>query len=114
MPIIHFILQDGTTRSLTGPNGGSVMETAVQNDIPGIIGACGGCLACATCHVYVHPDWWDRALGPTEEIAPEEEDMLDTAFDQRRCSRLSCQIILGDDLDGLTLSLPGSKTDWAE
>ena len=68
-------------------------------------------VACATCHVYVHPDWWDKVL-PAGTISDEENDMLDLAFDLRRNSRLSCQIIVRDDLDGLILALPGPKPGW--
>ena len=112
MPTIHFIHKDGSTKSVDAPIGLSVMEVAVKNKIAQIEGACGGSLACATCHVYVHPDWWDKVL-PDGAISDEENDMLDLAFDLRKRSRLSCQIIIRDDLDGLTLALPGSKPDWS-
>ena len=111
MPSITFLMKDGTAKSVDAPLGLSVMEIAVKNNIPKIEGACGGSLACATCHVYVHPDWWDRVL-PEDGISDSENDMLDLAFDLRRASRLSCQIIMTPELDGLTVALPGCKTDW--
>ncbi|MGE4313939.1 MAG: 2Fe-2S iron-sulfur cluster-binding protein [Pseudobdellovibrionaceae bacterium] len=111
MPKITFLRKDGTSREIDAPNGLSVMEVAIQNNIDEIEGACGGSLACATCHVYVHPDWKDRTL-PDGEIAEEEEDMLDLAFDLRKSSRLGCQIIMDDELDGLVVAIPGTKTDW--
>lgn len=117
MPLIHFHHKDGTIKSIEAQTGLSIMEVAVKNKIAGIEGACGGSLACATCHVYVHPDWWDKVLptnngGKEESISDDENDMLDLAFDLRKNSRLSCQIIVRDDLDGLILALPGSKPGW--
>ena len=108
---ITFIYPDGTPRTVDAPAGLSVMEIAQKNDIEQIEGACGGGLACATCHVYVHPDWWDKTL-PDGQRSLEEEDMLDLAFDVRDKSRLSCQIVMGPALDGLVVALPGSKVDW--
>lgn len=107
MPKITFIMTDGTPREVNAPLGLSVMEIAQKNDIEQIEGACGGGLACATCHVYVHPDWWAKCL-PEGEIAEDEEDMLDLAFDLRKSSRLSCQIKITDELDGLVVALPGA------
>lgn len=106
-----FIMPDGTPKSVDAPLGLSVMEIAQKHNIDQIEGACGGSLACATCHVYVHPDWWDKCL-PEGEKAPEEEDMLDLAFDIRKTSRLSCQIMMKTELDGLVVALPGAKTSW--
>lgn len=111
MPLIHFHHKDGTIKSIDAKPGLSIMEVAVKNKIVGIEGACGGSLACATCHVYVHPDWWDKVL-PAGTIGDDENDMLDLAFDLRKNSRLSCQIMVRDDLDGLILALPGSKPGW--
>ena len=111
MPQITFLFADGSSKDVDGPVGYSIMEIAQMNDIEHIEGACGGSLACATCHVYVHPDWWDKVL-PDGEKSVEEEDMLDLAFDVRKLSRLSCQIVMKDELDGLILALPGTKTDW--
>lgn len=118
MPQITFILKDGSSRIIDAPVGLSIMEVAVRNALPQIEGSCGGSLSCATCHVYVHPDWWDKVLPGSETgigaISEEEEDMLDIAFDLRRASRLSCQIIVRPDLEGLVLALPGAKIDWAK
>ena len=80
----------------------TVMESAVKNMVPGIDADCGGACACATCHVYVEPDWLE-ATGEREEM---EEDMLDFAFDVRDNSRLSCQIKVSPALDGLTVRVP--------
>ncbi len=111
MPRITFIHKDGRKNEIDAPVGLSVMEVAVKNNIEEIEGACGGSLACATCHVYVHPDWQDKCL-PDGEKSEEEEDMLDLAFDLRKQSRLGCQIIISEDLDGLVVALPGTKVDW--
>jgi 2Fe-2S ferredoxin len=78
------------------------------NNIEEIEGACGGAMACATCHVYVHPDWWGKVLPSDGEVTHEEHDMLDLAFDVRDKSRLSCQIVMREDLDGLIVALPGA------
>lgn len=112
MPLIHFIQVDGSTKTIDAPVGLSVMEVAVKHAMDKIEGACGGSLACATCHVYVHPDWWDKVLPEEGEIDEAEEDMLDLAFNLTKLSRLSCQIIVSDELDGLIVALPGSKPDW--
>lgn len=109
---IHFHHKDGSVKTVEAPVGLSVMEVAVKNHIAQIEGACGGGLACATCHVYVHPDWWNKVLPNDGEISDAENDMLDLAFDLREKSRLSCQIVVRDDLDGLVLALPGSRPDW--
>ena len=86
-------------------NGLTVMEGAVQNDIPGIDADCGGGMACATCHVYVKEEWWDKL--PNKEDG--EEDMLDMAYEPNKFSRLSCQIIVSDELDGLEVSIPSKQ-----
>ena len=83
-------------------NGLTVMEGAVQNDIPGIDADCGGGMACATCHVYVNEDWFDKLTQKEDG----EEDMLDMAYEPNKFSRLSCQIIVSDELDGLVVSIP--------
>ena len=83
-------------------NGLTVMEGAVQNYIPGIDADCGGGMACATCHVYVNEEWLDKL--PAKEDG--EEDMLDMAYEPNKFSRLSCQIIVSDELDGLVVSIP--------
>ncbi|MBN9450661.1 MAG: (2Fe-2S)-binding protein [Bosea sp.] len=102
MPNITFIDAQGESRTVEAETGSTVMETAIRNAIPGIEAECGGACACATCHVYVD-DAWIAAVGHAE---PMEEDMLDFAFDVRPGSRLSCQIRIRDDLDGLTVRTP--------
>ena len=111
MPTMTFILKNGAPKTVDAPLGLSVMEIAVKNDIDPIEGACGGSLACATCHVYVHPDWQERCL-PDGERSEGEEDMLDLAFDVRKNSRLGCQIKMTEDLDGLVVAVPGTKPGW--
>ena len=113
MPKVTFIQLDGSERVIDAPAGLSIMEVAVKNTMDRIEGACGGSLACATCHVYVHPDWWEKVMPEDGEISDEENDMLDLAFHLTKRSRLSCQIIVKDDLDGLIVALPGAKVDWA-
>ncbi len=102
MAKITFIGTDGTRYDTEAENGSTVMENAIRNGVPGIEAECGGACACATCHVYVDEAW--RAA--TGEPAPMEEDMLDFAYDVRPSSRLSCQIRVTDDLDGLTVTVP--------
>ena len=99
---VTFVEPDGSERTLDGDQGFSVMELAVRNGVAGIAADCGGACACATCHVYVDEAWREKVGAPT----PMEEDMLDFGFDVRPNSRLSCQIKVSDDLDGLTVSTP--------
>ena len=113
MPHIHFIQLNGDTVTVDAPVGLSVMEIAVKHAQEKIEGSCGGSLACATCHLYVHPDWWDKVLPEEGELSDEENDMLDLAFHLKKRSRLSCQIIMRADLDGLVVALPGSNVEWA-
>ena len=87
-------------------NGLTVMEGAVQNDIPGIDADCGGGMACATCHVYVNEEWLDKL--PAKEDG--EEDMLDMAYEPNKFSRLSCQLTVSDELDGLVVNIPEKQT----
>jgi len=103
MPKITFINRDGSRQDIDAPIGLSVMEVAHRNGID-IEGACEGSLACSTCHVIVEPDDFDRLAEPTED----EEDMLDLAFGLTHTSRLSCQIIVSEELDGLTVRLPAA------
>jgi ferredoxin, 2Fe-2S len=112
MPRITFLQPDGSTQTVTADENISIMQTALENQIPGIEGACGGCMACATCHVYIHPDWQSRVVAEDNEQSEEEIDMLDTASDIRETSRLGCQIKLTSALDGLIVALPGTKTNW--
>jgi len=101
MPKMTFILTDGKEQVVDAPNGISVLEIAHKNHIS-LEGACEGSLACSTCHVIVDPVYYDKLKTATEE----EEDMLDLAFGLSHTSRLGCQIIMSDDLDGLKVSLP--------
>ena len=112
MTKITFLRKDGTSNTVEAPKGLSVMEVAQKNKIDEIEGACGGSLACATCHVYVRPDWHEKCLPEEGEISFEEEDMLDLAFDVRKTSRLCCQIIIDDEKDGLEVAVPGTETEW--
>ena len=105
MPKIKFIEQDGTEHVVDVAIGWSVMEGAVKNRVPGIDADCGGACACATCQVYVDPAW-TAALPPKQEM---EEAMLDFAVDAKPSSRLSCQIRVTSDLDGLIVRLPKSQ-----
>ena len=105
MAKITYNTHDNQTHSIDVQNGLSVMEGAVQNDIPGIDADCGGGMACATCHVYIKEDWWDKL--PNKEDG--EEDMLDMAYEPNKFSRLSCQIIVSDELDGLEVSIPSKQ-----
>jgi ferredoxin, 2Fe-2S len=101
MPKITFVEPNGTRREIESPAGYSLLEIAHKNDID-IEGACEGSLACSTCHVIVDPDWYTRLEKPTED----EEDMLDLAYGLTKTSRLGCQIVLTDKLDGLVVKLP--------
>jgi len=105
MPKITYIDQDGTSRAVEAEIGASVMETAVKNDIPGILAVCGGSCACATCHVYLSEEWYEK-LG---EPGLDEADMLDTAHDLKPTSRLSCQIAVSEELDGLKVTTPARQ-----
>ena len=102
MPKITFIAFGGARHEVDAPVGSTVMENAVRNLVPGIEAECGGACACATCHVYVD-DAWTAAVGAPESM---EEDMLDFAFDVRPTSRLSCQIKVKPELDGLVVHVP--------
>jgi 2Fe-2S ferredoxin len=99
---ITFIDAEGTARSVEAEAGSTLMEAAIKNGIPGIEAECGGACACSTCHVYVDEPWQEKAGQPS----PMEEDMLDFAFEVKPNSRLSCQIKLTDELDGLTVHTP--------
>ena len=101
MPKVTFIDRDGTRIEIDAPVGLSLLELAHRNNID-VEGACEGSLACSTCHVIVDDDDFDRLQEPTED----EEDMLDLAFGLTRTSRLGCQIIVTEEFDGLTVSLP--------
>lgn len=102
MPKIIFVNADGSRHEVDAPVGSTVMENAVKTMIPGIEAECGGACACATCHVYVDDAWADKVGSPQ----PMEEDMLDFAYDLRATSRLSCQIKMTDELDGIVIHVP--------
>lgn len=103
MPKMTFILPDGTHREVEAPVGLSVLEIAHRNQVD-LEGACEGSLACSTCHVVVDPEDFERLKDPSED----EEDMLDLAWGLTETSRLGCQIIMTDELDGLTVKLPAA------
>ena len=102
MTKIKYIEHNGNEHLVDVQNGLTVMEGAVQNDIPGIDADCGGSMSCATCHVYVKEDWYDKLS--KKEMG--EDDMLDQAYEPKSNSRLSCQIMVSDDLDGLSVYMP--------
>ena len=102
MPKIIYVNSNGNKKEIDVENGLSVMEGAVQNNIPGIDADCGGGMACATCHVYVKEEWLNK-LNKAEDA---EQDMIDMAFEPKKNSRLSCQIIVSDELDGLIVTTP--------
>ena len=103
MPKMTFIERDGKHREVEAPLGLSVLEVAHENGVD-IEGACEGSLACSTCHVIVDPTWFHRLAEPTED----EEDMLDLAFGLTETSRLGCQIVITEALDGLVVKLPAA------
>ena len=102
MAKITYIEHNGKNHTIDVTNGLSVMEGAVQNNIPGIDADCGGSMACATCHVYVKEEWFNKL--PKKEDG--EEDMLDMAFEPKKNSRLSCQITVSDEINGLVVTTP--------
>ena len=102
MTKITYIEHSGKSHTIQVQNGLTVMEGAVQNNIPGIDADCGGSMACATCHVYVKEEWFNKL--PKKEDG--EEDMLDMAYEPNKFSRLSCQLTASDELEGLVVNLP--------
>ena len=105
MAKITFIDSEGTARTVDGDIGSTVMETAIKNGVPEIEAECGGACACSTCHLYVDQAWWEKVGAPS----PMEADMLDFAFEVKPNSRLSCQIKISDDLDGLVVTTPSRQ-----
>ena len=103
---IKYIEHDGNEHEIEVAQGLSVMEGAVQNNIPGIDADCGGSMACATCHVYVEDSWLNK-ISKAEDA---ENDMIDMAYNPKKNSRLSCQIIVSDELDGLIVTTPEKQT----
>ena len=106
MAKIKYIEHNGKEHIVEVQNGLTVMEGAIQNDIPGIDADCGGGMSCATCHVYVKENWFDKM--PKKEDG--EDDMLDMAFEPNKFSRLSCQIIVSDELEGLVVDVPAKQS----
>ena len=106
MPKIKYQDNKGNSKTTDVENGLTVMEGAIQNDIPGIDADCGGSMACATCHVYVEEKWFNK-ISKAEDA---EIDMIDMAYEPKKNSRLSCQIIVTDELDGLEVTTPEKQT----
>ena len=106
MPKINYTDKSGNSKAVEVDAGLSVMEGAIQNDIPGIDADCGGSMACATCHVYVEEKWLDKLPKPEDA----EIDMIDMAFEPKKNSRLSCQLIVSKDLDGLIVKTPEKQS----
>ena len=99
---ISYIENNGKSHTVEVAEGLTVMEGAVQNNIPGIDADCGGGMACATCHVYVKDEWFDKINKKSEG----EDDMIDQAYEPKKSSRLSCQIQVSPEIDGLEVHLP--------
>ena len=106
MPKITYVDNRGSSKTIDVDNGLTVMEGAIQNDISGIDADCGGSMACATCHVYVEEKWLDKI--PKAEEA--EVDMIDMAYEPKKNSRLSCQLIVSNELDGLIVTTPEKQS----
>ena len=106
MAKITYIDNAGNSKTIDVENGLTVMEGAIQNNIPGIDADCGGGMACATCHVYVKEEWFNKLPKPEEG----EEDMIDVAHEPKKNSRLSCQITVSDKIDGLTVTTPEKQS----
>ena len=106
MPKITYKDKDGNSKTIEVEKGLTVMEGAIQNDIPGIDADCGGSMACATCHVYVEDSWFNKILKAEDA----ENDMIDMAYNPKKNSRLSCQIIVSEELDGLIVTTPEKQT----
>jgi 2Fe-2S ferredoxin len=107
MPTIHYILKDGSTKSVEAKAGTSVMENAIRANVRGIDAECGGCCSCATCHVYVADDFIARLPAPDEM---EDELLEGVAAERRPGSRLSCQLQVSAELDGLTVQVPETQS----
>lgn len=113
MATITVIQKDGSEKQIEAEDGWSLMEILRDTGFSATIeGACGGSMACATCHMYIHPDWASKVVAENNEQTEEEEDMLDLAFDLTEYSRLGCQIRMNDKLDGLIVALPGAEVKW--
>ncbi len=112
MPTIRVIQKDGSEKVIEAESGNSLMNILRDAEFEAVEGVCDGAMACATCHVYVHPDWADKIEEEGEEKTEDEEDILDMAFDIEDASRLGCQIRMSDKLDGIIVAIPGAKIDW--
>ena len=106
MPKITYIDNEGNSKTIDVENGLSVMEGAIQNNIPGIDADCGGSMACATCHVYVEEKW----LNKLPKAEDSEVDMIDMAFEPKKNSRLSCQLTVTNELDGIIVTTPEKQS----
>ena len=106
MPKITYIEHNGNSKTIEVDNGLTVMEGAVQNNVQGIDADCGGGMAWATCHVYVEDSWFSKLLKAEDA----EQDMIDMAYKPNKNSRLSCQIVVSDEIDGLTVTTPEKQT----
>ena len=106
MPKVTYIEHNGKSHEIEVAKGLTVMEGAVQNNIPGIDADCGGSCACATCHVYVDEKWFNKLPNKSEA----EQDMLDMAIEPNKFSRLGCQITVNDDLDGMVVKMPSKQS----
>ena len=106
MPKVTYIEHNGTAHTVDVEKGLSIMEGAIQNGVPGIDADCGGACACATCHVYVEEKWLDKL--PKAEDA--DVDMIDMAHEPKKNRRLSCQLIVSDELEGLTIKTPDKQS----
>ena len=106
MAKITYKNQEGNSKTIEVENGLSVMEGAIQNNISGIDADCGGSMACATCHVYVEEKWFNKLPNAEEG----EVDMIDMAFEPKKNSRLSCQLIVSDEMDGLEVTTPAKQS----
>jgi len=105
MPRVTFIQADGDSSEVNATSGDSVMETAIDNDVYGIVAECGGACSCATCHVYIEDEW----LGKLPQPDALEDGMLDCVIDRRPNSRLSCQIRISNEIDGIRVRVPESQ-----
>jgi 2Fe-2S ferredoxin len=105
MPKVNFILPDGATETVDVAAGTSIMRAAMDNGVSGIVAECGGCLSCATCHAYIGETWLDKLPAASDE----EKVMVECAIDVRENSRLTCQVVVTDELDGIDVTIPQSQ-----
>jgi 2Fe-2S ferredoxin len=105
MPTITFICHNGQSSEVLAQTGDSLMETATFNGVMGVVAECGGACSCATCHVYIDPDWYAKLPVPDES----EKEMLEFAIDPRKNSRLSCQVEITEELDGMVVHTPENQ-----